>query len=1228
MSEMLGVAAEHGDAGNRLTGSQNGETDSAAAEEANATAVDSHVGIGSGTSGFSFLIGTPSAPPPPPADATPASSMAPAPSWGGLATTSAVEQSEASTASAAADANAAPPPAPANADFLSMSNPGLPTGAGVSWSAPPIGAAPTKKVIKKRLGKTRVGVAAAATATPAPGPAEIPAPSPAADNNNHATSHSNANAYIPAPVPEQPYQTSQVPSTPQHHTAPPPPMSPTSPPLRVKAEKAMQSADEFIREKQRSAIAMAAERAMHERSGIDVRSASGAGDRGSSSGTMTPSSSHPSLQMPSANDLTSDGSSAGWKLGNPAEVAAQFGISPKDETYQAAKAAAEEARKLSESVPASKGKVSLFGAFFGRGKSNGTGGHGDSISSYSSHGGVVTPAKANERQDGNAHSLSPTKEEDSSSYVVAAHLQPRPSPPGHDATSSEERGMQDAYREREMEIERERMRIAMEQQRKREEEAERKRLEFVAMEAERRRKEEEEAERQRKLAEEEAARRRSPREKMQAILDHFADVTRISTDRVTELRERRAKLVKDRTDAEKTERFAAQQISYAETQQIKAAEEEDFEAADRLATVIERHAKEREEQAEIMKQIGYAIAELDREREEASKAVAACFRNVHVKLKELKDEHEHLRDGDGSDVIKQFEKTSKRLSAESERLSNDLKHIERDEELVSEEQKELGGQISEETKEFAEKCNEATDKLEEVNKVIADLRKQLAEAEEKAAKLNAEISKHKESIVTVRSKFSRQLGRLEKKEQSVKEHRADWEAEKQSLNKAKEAHEAAMAAHSEEMLSRDKLIEDITAEVKIARDFEEIISDKLNDSLAIGEEHISTLDSEVLKFEVAVDEANHNLVSAQAIIDDLEEEMTSIDTRIPILEAEKKMAASKRDFKAAGKASKEIKDALARKEQCEAQLAGEAAQRKKAAKDELEKATVLLEEKKCIALQKGQEAGKKQMADLRCKIDELKALLKNFDIDESDDEANVINVSCVGAFVIQSQIDLLDAHGKSLGEKYGGWISEENGDVSVHSAPTFDSADEEKDIVEASAKVIDESTIEEFRTLNGHIQELEHSIEKAVAEEDFDTAAELEEKIQSVRAEIESWGFSLDELSQALSKVSASNTPSPTNKREDAEQKDDTTSTSAYDDLVEREDAEQKDDDCAGTGGVNPTTQSGTDENAAVSADDDCGNDCQVKLGPELDQTSSSTDLADETQTKQADDGDVQHQDE
>ena len=80
-------------------------------------------------------------------------------------------------------------------------------------------------------------------------------------------------------------------------------------------------------------------------------------------------------------------------------------------------------------------------------------------------------------------------------------------------------------------------------------------------------------------------------------------------------------------------------------------------------------------------------------------------------------------------------------------------------------------------------------KLKEVNKTIEDLRKQLSEAESKATGLDSEISSYKRSVHHVRSKYSRQLGRLEKKEHSVKESRADWESEKVSIEKAKAAHE-------------------------------------------------------------------------------------------------------------------------------------------------------------------------------------------------------------------------------------------------------------------------------------------------------------------------------------------------------------------------------------------------------------------------------------------------------
>lgn len=379
------------------------------------------------------------------------------------------------------------------------------------------------------------------------------------------------------------------------------------------------------------------------------------------------------------------------------------------------------------------------------------------------------------------------------------------------------------------------------------------------------------------------------------------------------------------------------------------------------------------------------------------------------------------------------------------------------------------------------------------------------EAEAEAAALNAELSTHNASIDNVRNKFSRQLTRLEKKQQSVKESRTEWETEKSSIEKEKTAHEAVVQAHSEDLLTMDQLLQDIQSELSMAKNFEDIISQQFNDSGLADREDVGAFDNEVLKCEAAVDEANRNVQSADAAIQSLQEEISSIGVRLPILEAEKKAAASKRDFKAAGKASKEIKDSLARKEQCEAELAGEAMSRSEDAKEELSKASALLDEKKSIAAAKGREYSKEQMAMLKSKICDLKSILKEFGADSDS-----VSVASVGAFVIESQIRVLEARGEALGAKYGGWDDTADSDVieddTVQSAPTLDSVD-----VEITSEIL-----KQYSALKEEISKLEAAIDKAAEEEDYETAGELEDKMESVRARIEALGISPDALEEAI----------------------------------------------------------------------------------------------------------------
>lgn len=1031
------------------------------------------------SSGFSFLSGSigNTAPPPPSEDITsqspslipqsepPSSSQGPS-MFAGLNTTatetSITENNHATTTNA-------PPPPPADSDLLSVPSPALPATAGVSWGSPP-GVGGAKKIVKKKRGK-RVGVgSAAAAASAAASPThQQPPQQPMVTESNNVNGGMNT---IPAPEPPS-FQQQQPPSHPlatdtyaQPTTSnPPADMSPpmyhpslqiktpdnyedppnSSPPMRVKAEMAMQNAEEFIKEKQRSAIAMAAERAMNEKTTTENGSGGG-----------------------------------GWKLG----AAENPTLSPKDSEYQAAKAAAEEARNLS----ATKGKASLFSGslvsgvsgFFGRKSPNTSSTDAPSMASYSSHGGVVNntqdpPRRANSTQS--VSSLTPTKEGEE-------HI-----PTATDPIQRENEEAKRAAAERDMAAFRESQRQEQERLAEAKREEEKKQLE---------------QERLRQL--EEQAKRRSPKEKMQAALDHFADVTRTSTDYVTQLRAKRAELVKERMEAEKTERFAAQQISYAEAQQTQAAEDEDFEAADRLASDIERHTLEKNKQTSIVESIGESISQIEKQRDAACKAVVASFSSVNAKLKELQLEIDDREKQD--EVLNQFAKTSKRLSSETERLSNDLKHIERDELVLADEQKELESQITEETKEFEEKRVEASEKLEVINEEIEELRRKLAEAEEKAATLNNEISSYNGSIQSVRSKYSRQLGRLEKKERSVKESRAEWQVEQESVEKAKTAHESVVAAHSEEMLTREKMIEEIKVEVSVAQDFEGIVTSAFDATEFIGDGN-QVFDSDVLKYEAAVDEANNNVISAESTIQSLQEELSAFDVRVPILEAEKKVAAAKRDFKAAGKASKQIKDALARKEQCEAELSGEAMERKQAAKEELKKVTLLLEEKKSIAAEKGKESSLKRMETLREKIAHLQSVVKELGVDATDSDS--INVACVGAFVIDSQISVLEAEGKMLGEKYGGW---ETDAVEESSNGANEAQDVGDDVT--SDVVIDDDTLQEYAMLAAEVEELEAKIDQAAAEEDYDTATQLEEKAESLRSKINSLGHSPEQMAQAL----------------------------------------------------------------------------------------------------------------
>lgn len=178
------------------------------------------------------------------------------------------------------------------------------------------------------------------------------------------------------------------------------------------------------------------------------------------------------------------------------------------------------------------------------------------------------------------------------------------------------------------------------------------------------------------------------------------------------------------------------------------------------------------------------------------------------------------------------------------------------------------------------------------------------------------IASHDASISKVRSKFSRQQGRVNKKELALKENRNEWETDSRALSLLKESHEKEVQLHSEKLLKHEQLMDVIKNELTNVETMETVISEHLssvNDrSLTESLSDVCEQEAGVVEYQAAVDEAKEELRAALEGLEALREEMVQLERQIPLFEQQKIAAVSARDFKAAGKASKDIKEAILR----------------------------------------------------------------------------------------------------------------------------------------------------------------------------------------------------------------------------------------------------------------------------------------------------------------------------
>eukprot|EP00934_Nitzschia_sp_Nitz4_P007786 Nitzschia sp. Nitz4//scaffold75_size92586//40366//43833//NITZ4_004853-RA/size92586-processed-gene-0.43-mRNA-1//-1//CDS//3329557699//7776//frame0 len=603
----------------------------------------------------------------------------------------------------------------------------------------------------------------------------------------------------------------------------------------------------------------------------------------------------------------------------------------------------------------------------------------------------------------------------------------------------------------------------------------------------------------------------------------FAQSVHRTMQQVETVRSQQRMLQEERFVALAKERLSTQQIRQTEAQLQAAVEEEDYELADQLGQVVDAHKREKSEVASVLQSIAKGLEQLESQKTLVVQGVATCFDNLALHIKELR-EQELTKDKESDpETLKQFATISKQLSAEQERLQHDCTLIERDEQLVAEERKEVESAISEQSGEYEQQRDSVKANLEGIEQEIAELRKQLEIKTKVAAGLRTEMHGLEDSISKVRVKFARQLARVEKKELSVKENRMELDTEQAAFKRQKEAHELQVQSHSEALLAHDELMNNLDTELAMCKDFASVVPTKLgfmDDKLVAdpedpaAESELAQLQADVVKCEAAVSEAKALVKATGVSISNLEAEHEMLVVKIPQLEAEKKMAAAKRDFKAASKASKEIKDASARLKECEAELVGDILEKKKSAESELEKLTVELDEARRIAQEHEKISAVAKMQGLAKQINHLLAVKTELCGDASPAENTVKGV---GAFVLDGQIKALRNEGQSLGSKYGCWEEIESGgeipaDVQTEEKDPSSPPEETKD-----DGLTSEERIVKVRELVKKIQEAEVELEAAVEKEDYDEAAKLQDVFEALQKELDSINLTDEESAVAFS---------------------------------------------------------------------------------------------------------------
>ncbi|RHZ65057.1 hypothetical protein Glove_319g62 [Diversispora epigaea] len=358
-----------------------------------------------------------------------------------------------------------------------------------------------------------------------------------------------------------------------------------------------------------------------------------------------------------------------------------------------------------------------------------------------------------------------------------------------------------------------------------------------------------------------------------------------------------------------------------EIDQSNALSNEDYTQADKLMHEIQEIHSKIKILCGILSGIEQALDELREKQVHYLKSQADASRLLEKELVKKKKEEEATFKQYESDMENLRNIETKQINEIREQLEKDRSEIVLGLDLWNKSVAELNERIEERICVEKSERESLYKKREHIQVQIADLLRRIEQLRIEDEGYKRQIEDVESKIETISNEFhaekdenSKEKTELERKEREIENKTRQVEGSENNLHQRLEHYRQKQELARSELLSLEQRINEVGFLAKTHHE-EAVEAEKLignlrsrSQSYLECDEEISNLKAQIEESDTEVKRLTSKVMHDQQTYSNIQQDITTIDSQIPALEEQKKLAVSGRDFKAAGRLANRIKD--------------------------------------------------------------------------------------------------------------------------------------------------------------------------------------------------------------------------------------------------------------------------------------------------------------------------------